>query len=493
MRASLLLLSVATVLSACAVGPNYHTPDIATPASYSGTQLLPSSATASTAELGAWWTQFDDAELNSLIERAMQGNLDLKSAASRIREAREQLIIAGADRLPRINADADVSTAHLSQNSGLSEFTSLFSSAPGNGKQGASNGFTLPGNNITTYTLGFDASWEIDLFGGTRRAIEAARANAEEAVWKERDSEVSVAAEVASDYWLLRSLQRQITVVAEEVKRQEQILSLVQARHQFGFVTEEDVRAQGAQLASVKSTLPDLDAEQAGEIHALGVLVGTSPEALQDELAAPKSLSSPPTTIPVGLPSELLRRRPDVRAAERALAAASARIGIAVADLYPKIHLTGALDLVSLDLRHLLEASSRQSNAAGALSWPIFSAGRGHANIHVAQEKDRQALYAYQKALLDALKDVEDALTRYGDELQKNRALRDELSEAQRAADIAQAQYGAGTINITPVLSAQAGVLQARTQLAQSDGALDRDLASLYKALGGGWHDPSSP
>ncbi len=474
----------AALSGACTVGPNYRPPRPSVPSKFTAGPLVPSAPPGNAPALAAWWEQFHDTRLNTLITQALHGNLDLETAASRVRVAREQLIITGADRFPVINGDAGIDALHLSQNSGLSEFTSLFG---GGSSSGATSGFTLPGLNLTTYSLGFDASWEIDLFGGVRRAMQAAEAQAEQAVWEQRDSEVSIAAEVANDYWLLRSLQAQLAIANDEIDQQRQMLALLQARRRFGFVTDQDVRSQAAQLALATASLPDLDSALQAQIHALGVLVGEPPEALQAQLSAVQSLPPPPPAIPVGLPADLLRRRPDVRAAERALAASSARIGVAVDALYPKISLTGAVDLVSIDLKHLLDIASRQYNVSGALSWPLFQGGRGRANVRIAEEQDQQALYAYQSTILDALRDVEDALTRYGDELKKNRALRDALSNAQAAAEVTRRQFQMGLDNIEPVLAAQGAVLQTRMQLTQSDGALASDLVSLYKALGGGW------
>jgi NodT family efflux transporter outer membrane factor (OMF) lipoprotein len=486
-RLAQLALMGAALPVACTVGPNYRAPEPGVPPQFTAAALLPGGQTTGTPQaLTAWWDQFHDSQLNALIAQALKGNLDLQTAASRVRVARDQLIIADAARLPSVGADADVSALHLSQNSGLSEFTSLFG---GGGGSGSANGLTLPGNNITTYTIGFDASWEIDLFGGVRRSVQAAQAVTEQAVWSQRDSEVSIAAEVANDYWLLRSLQGEIAVANDEVQQQTEMLSLLRARRQFGFVTDQDVRSQAAQLAQAKAALPDLESARQAQIHALGVLAGEAPEAMETQLSAAQALPAAPTQIPVGLPSDLLRRRPDVRAAERALAASSARIGVAVDALYPKLNLTGALDLVSLDLKHLLDIASRQYNATGALNWPLFQGGRGRANVRLAEEQNRQALYAYQSTILVALQEVEDALTRYGGEQKKNAALHDALSEAQAAEQIARRQFQIGLENIGPVLGAEAAVLQARMQLAQSDGALASDLVSLYKALGGGWGD----
>lgn len=485
-------VAASALLASCAVGPDYKTPAVPLPQAFSAASSA-SATQAARGDLSRWWDRFNDPELSSLITRALAGNLDLKSAASRIRAAREREIIAGASGLPQLNADASVNRTRISQNSGISEFANLFGGggAGGGGQggapSGAAGGLGPPGTTFTVYSLGFDASWEIDVFGGVRRSIEQARAASEQAVWAGRDSEVTLAAEVANDYLTLRVLQRQAAIAREEIARQQQTLALIAARRQFGLVTELDVREQQTQLAASQAALPDLHAQIAAQVHALGVLLGEPPEALETELSSAKPLPERPPAVPAGLPSELLRRRPDIRAAERALAGASAAIGVAVSDLYPKLSLTGALDLVSIDLARLLEASSRQSSATGALSWPIIARRQIHANVRIAEERDRQALYTYRATVLRALRDVEDALTRYADEQRKNEALRRELSEAQRAADVALAQYKAGLTDFTPVLTAQGAVLNARQGLAQSDGALDTHLVSLYKALGGGW------
>ncbi|MGH8328055.1 MAG: efflux transporter outer membrane subunit, partial [Steroidobacteraceae bacterium] len=442
---------------------------------------------AATADIGAWWRRFHDPELASLVRRALRGNLDFKSALSRVREARDEEVIAGAARLPRLNADASANRTRISENSGITEFEQFFGGgAGGSGGQGA-GGFGIPGNVIAAYSVGLDASWETDLFGGVRRQIAAAGAEAERSVWSARDSEVMVTAHVASDYLTLRVLQREMVIDREEIARQNRTLALIQARRRFGFVTSLDVSEQQALLAASQATVPDLDAQMRARIHALGALLGENPEALRTELASFKALPARPPAVPIGLPSQLLRRRPDIRAAERELAASSARIGVAVSDLYPKFSLTGALDFVSLDLQHLVDLSSRQSSVTGAISWPIFAGRQIQANIRIAEEKNRQALYAYQEAVIGALKDVEDALTRYRDDRQKDAALRRELAAAQAAEKVALAQYKAGLVNLTPVLSTQGSVLSTRDALAQSDGALDRDVVTLYEALGGGW------
>jgi NodT family efflux transporter outer membrane factor (OMF) lipoprotein len=499
-KRTVMVVAMTIALSGCMVGPDYRRPEIDTPADYSGTKQLSEMAASETAELDDWWAQFHDRELDSLIDRAMRGNLDLQTAVSRIREAREQTIVAGAAALPSVNADADVNRTRLSQNGGLSQIAGQFAGAGGNGQGGAQAGggqsggagIGVPGSAFTTYTLGFDASWEIDVFGGVRRAVEAAQARAEQALWESRDSAVSVSAEVASDYFTLRSVQRQIALSREQIERQRQTLALVEARYKYGFVTELDVHQQRTQLGAVEASLPALEAQTAAQIHALAALLGEQPDALQAELAPTAARQSVATPLPVGLPSELLRRRPDIRAAERALAASNAEIGAAVADLFPKFTLSGMFEFVSLDLRNLLDSASRQHSATAAITWPIFSGNRIRANIQIREEQNKQALYAYRKAVIRALQDVEDALSRYANERKRNGILRDTLVEAQSALDVARSQYVAGVVDLTPVLAAQATVLDTQNQLAQSDASLDRDLVSLYKGLGGGWQDSGS-
>jgi NodT family efflux transporter outer membrane factor (OMF) lipoprotein len=469
--------------SSCAVGPDYTPPKIATPAAFDAVPV-PEDGAAPPPDLRTWWDGFHDPVLSALIMRAATGNLDLMSMRSKLRQAREQTIIAGAKGLPQISADGNATHSHESQNSGLSELSTLFGGGSGSG-----GGFALPGDSITTYTVGFDASWEIDVFGGVRRGVEQAEDEAAAAAWNATDSEVSLSAEVAADYLSLRILQRQIALAGDSIERQGRLLALVEARRSFGLVTDLDVQEQRAQLASAEAAVPDLEANAVGQIHALGVLLGETPEALTAELTPPKALPALPPVVPVGLPSDLLRRRPDIRAAERSLAASNAAIGVATADLYPKFDLTGMFDFVSLDLRHLLSLSSRQYTATGAISWPIFEGGRINANIRATGEQNLQALYAYQKTVLGALRDVEDALTRYADERKKNQALHETLARATAALAIAQGQYAAGLTDFTPVLNAEGSVLADETQGAESDGTLDRDLVSLYKALGGGWDE----
>jgi NodT family efflux transporter outer membrane factor (OMF) lipoprotein len=481
----------AAALAACTVGPNYHTPETPTPPAYSEQAA---GVTGATPDLTAWWGQFNDPTLTSLVTRAMAGNLDIATAVSKIREARQQEVIAGAAGLPQLGATANVNNTHLSRNAGFSQLAGAFGGGQSSGgSQGGSTsgtqGIGLPGTDFSTYSAGFDASWEFDLFGGTRRSVEAARGRAEAQAWSLRDTEVSVAGETAVDYLSLRSLQRQIAVAQGEAQRQQQLLELVASRRAAGFATELDVSQQRTSLSGAQAQIPGLEAQARGEIHALGVLLGQPPEALSAELTPPAALPPPPPAVPVGLPSELLRRRPDIRAAERNLAAATADVGVATADLYPKITLTGSADLISTSLSTLVSANSLQTAATAALVQTIFNGGKTRANIHATEERRKQAYYAYEKTVLGALKDVEDALARYGAEQQRNARLHAQVAAANTAYQLAGDRYGVGLSDFINVLTAEGAVLAAETQLAQSDGQLDQDLVSLYKALGGGWSE----
>jgi outer membrane protein, multidrug efflux system len=320
-----------------------------------------------------------------------------------------------------------------------------------------------------------------------RRSVEAATDQAIAAVWSERDTRVTLAGQVADTYLGLRSLQQQLAVAEAERARQQELLAMIQARARAGFTTELDVAQQQTLVDSSAAPLPGLAAEIRARIHALGVLVGDAPDALAGELAAPAALPPVPPQIPVGLPSDLLRRRPDLRAAERQLAAATAEIGAATAELYPSISLTGAFSFVSTALKNLLSLSSRQYSGDAALRWPLLDGGRIRANIAVTKEQRAQAALTYRKTVLAALRDVEDALGFYAGEQQRNRALRRARDSGRSAVAVTQRQYQAGLADFSNVLNAQAALLNAENQLAQSDGAIDHDLVVLYEALGGGW------
>jgi NodT family efflux transporter outer membrane factor (OMF) lipoprotein len=441
------------------------------PDSYSEPQV------AGQAQLDHWWTGFGDAELSGLVEQALKQNLDLEMAAARIREARAQEGVAGAGASPQVAAEASVTRQRISENA--------IPVPPGSGSGGGGS-IGLPGTEFTSWRAGFDASWELDLFGRNRREREAASARTGAAVWNRRDTEVTVAAEVTSAYLRLRTLQQRIANAQQEVARQERFERLVGARVRGGLVTGQDLEQQRSELSAAASAIPALQARSKVEVHALGVLTGQPPGTLARQLAVTGTLP-PSLSIPAGLPSDLLRRRPDIRAAERNLAAATADIGVATADLYPRISLTAAPALVSTALGSLLEWGSRSFSAGAALDWPIFDGGRRRANVEVRNARQEQAMIAYRKVVLTALQDVEDALGRIDGDRRQLALLQQAQGMAARAEDIARTRYRGGLVNLTDVLQAQQRRLSLEDQVIETRGTLARDTVALVKALGGGW------
>jgi NodT family efflux transporter outer membrane factor (OMF) lipoprotein len=412
-----------------------------------------------------------------LVNRALAQNLDVEMAAARIREARARERVAGAAASPRVDAQGSVTRQRISENA--------IPAPPGAGGSGNS-GFGLPGQEFTTWRVGFDASWEFDLFGRTRRSVEAARARTGATIWSRRDVQVSVAAEVVRTYLALRTLQQRIANAEAELERQQRFERLVAARARGGLVTGQDLAQQGSERSAAASAIPVLNAEADAQTHALGVLTGETPEALIAQLSQSQALHSAPI-VPVGLPSDLLRRRPDIRAAERQLAASTADIGVAVADLYPRFSLTAAPALVSTALASLLEWGSRSFSVSGAVDWPIFNGGRTRANIAVANARQSQALIAYRKTVLTALQDVEDSLSRTDGDRSQLAKLEAALASAQRAEDLAGTRYRGGLVTLSDVLVARGRRLSLENQVIQAKGALARDTVALFKALGGGW------
>ena len=380
MKPRSLLLCLA-LTSCTTVGPDYQKPSVAVP---NGFAEGPKTSPPRDSDLASWWKAFGDSQLSALIDLAVSQNLDVQAAAARIREARALEREAGAHALPEVNADASYARQRISENA--IPLPPIGSGSPGAG------GFALPGAEFNTFRVGFDASWELDLFGGTKRAIEAANARTGAAVWNRRDAQVSVAAEVANTYLSLRVAQQELANARAELERQQRFEHLVGARARGGLVTGQDLAQQSSERAAAAAAVPVLEAEAKAEIHALGVLVGTTPEALASQLSNPKAIPIAPS-IPAGLPSDLLRRRPDIRSAERNLAASTADIGVATADLYPRISLTATPALISTALATLLSWGSRNYSAGPSLAWPLFDGGKRRATVDVRNAQHlRQAV-----------------------------------------------------------------------------------------------------
>jgi NodT family efflux transporter outer membrane factor (OMF) lipoprotein len=463
---------VAAFVTACkTVGPDYTAPEAPLPPAYAE-----AGAAGRQPDLSRWWRGFDDPLMTRLIETTLAQNLDLAQAASRIREARRQETVAGAGDAPQVSAQAQASRNRISENA--------IPIPPGSGTPGGL--FGLPGSEFDTFRAGLDASWEIDLFGGTRRAVEAAKARTGAAEWTARDLQVSLAAEVATDYVELRALQRRESVARRDLERQAGLLSIATSRADTGFTSRLDAEQQASLKQVTAAKIPALQARQKALIHALGVLTGEAPGTLLETLSKPAPIptAAPP---PPGLPSELLRRRPDIRAAERRAAAASADIGVATAELYPRFSLTAQPAFVSTELSSLLDWGSRSYSIGAGLIWPLFNGGRIKAQVGAAGERQTQAVLAWRQSVLVALRDVEDALARYAADSARVVELTRAASAAQAAASITGDRYRGAVADYTPVLTAEGQLNASEDALAQAEQARAQAVVALIKALGGGW------
>lgn len=448
------------LLSGCAVGPDYERPRTKAPEQWG------ESADTAPADLSAWWTVFKDETLNRLVERAVKANHDLRIAAGRVAESRaEQGVVLGA-LLPEIDADASHSHSRQSPNAQPFALTHVYQSR---------------------YHVGFDASWEIDLFGGVQRAYEAASADHESWIENRRAVLVTLLGEVARNYVAYRGSQLNRSVLRQNAATARETAEIARARLAAGVATTLDVARAEAQLASAEAALPPAEVLLKQFSHRLSVLTGEPPGALARELAADGPIPSASERVIIGLPSDLLLRRPDVRQAERRLASQTARIGVAVSELYPKISLTGAFGLDSLGSADLLKWQSRAWSLGPSIRWPIFAAGRLRAQIAVEDARKEQLLAAYEKSVLTALEDVENALVQYLREQERLKSLIEAATADRRAIVLADDLYRKGLTSFLDVLDAQRTFYSTELELGRSKADVALYLVALYKALGGGW------
>ena len=472
-------LALATLLASCAARAPYAAPAVAVPSAFS------TGPAAGALHEADWWRTFNDPELTSLVTRALASNPDVQEAVSRVRQAREQQRIVSGGHGPQINASAQAADTRLSSNALPTSLTNLFT---GNAGQAASGGgLGLPGEAFSVFQLGFDASWELDLFGGQRRANAAAQARTEAAVWSARDAQVVLAAEVADTYQQYRALQRRLAIADETLAAEREALTFAKVRFANGLDMDSNLRRQEREVEQAAAQREDLAAQADGRLHALGFLLGLAPNALAGELSRPRAVAPAMVETPPGLPSELLKRRPDIRSAERRLAAATADVGVATADLFPKVTLTGALQLASRSLSSLLEADSRQDNVSSRISLPLLDRGRLHVAVRLRQAQADEAATAYRKTVFGALRDVEDALTRLDADRRRLERMRAAALSAQDDSDSAAVRYRNGLTAAGDMLGARLTSLAARDAQVQAEAAAAQDEVSLYKALGGGW------
>lgn len=473
LASALLILLVA----GCTVGPDYHARQPSLPAAYLGGPAPAAADPAPAAGLAEWWTVFHDPELADLIARAAGANLDVRFAAARVREARAARGATRADYFPLVDASGGAARSRLSRNSLT-------------GEQLAAQQRPLDHN---FFDGELDMTWELDVFGGTRRAVEAAAATVEAEVESGRAVLVTTLAEVGLDYLDLRGAQRRLAVARENLRAQREILALADDRFHAGLASELDPARAAVEVARTESEIPPLVDEEARARHALAVLLGRPPAEVDAELAAVGPIPAAAPRVPLGLPADLIRQRPDLRGAERELAAATAAVGVATSNLYPKFFLTGGAGLQSLDAGRFARGDSGFWSIGPGVRWPVFNSGRIRDQIRVQDARQEQAALRFEHAVLQALAEVENALTAFGQEQERHRALLAAETASARSFDLAQQRYRGGLVDFLDVLTAQRTLLGAQDASVRSDRDLGRNLIRLFKALGGGWPGPTPP
>jgi multidrug efflux system outer membrane protein len=453
------------ILSGCMVGPDFQRPQTLLPADWAGPAAGSRPVTPAEEELARWWTLFDDATLASLVEKAVQSNLDLKQAEARIRQTRAARGIVAAGIGPTVDATGAYQRSRAA---------------------GGANG-KREGVITDQYQAGFDAGWELDIFGGVRRAIEAADADLQAALETRRDVLVTLTAEVARNYIDLRAFQERITISRQNLAAQKHSAALTRLRFQGGFVGALDVANADAQVATTASQIPLLEASARQSIHSLSVLLGRDPAALLPELSAAAVIPLASPSIPLGVPSDLLRRRPDVRRAEAEIHAATARIGVATADLFPRFTISGSVGLRAGDFSSWFVWASRIWSFGPSASWNLFETGRTRSNIEQQRALQDQSLITYRQTVLTALQEVENALIASAKEEEHRRALREAVSANRKAVDLATTLYAQGHTDFLNVLDAQRSLYASEEALIRSTGSVSTNLVALFKALGGGW------
>ena len=467
--------AVMLLVVGCSVGPNHRQPEITVPAAWNEAQQS-GFDTGPGPTLTDWWTEFNDPLLNSLVERAVQSNLDIRLAEARIRESRALRDATAADAWPRLDTTGSYARSRSSENA--------FSSS-GTSADGGSRSFGDGSRDL--FRAGFDASWEIDVFGGVRRRVEAADANVAASVEERRNALVILLGDVARNYIELRGFQRRLAVARSNLQAQQETLDLTKVRFEAGLSSDFEVAQSEGQVNTTAAQIPALESALKGSVHRLDVLLGQQPGALWTELSNEAPVPALPPQAHVGLPAELLRRRPDIRRAERVLASATAQVGAATADLYPRFSLTGAFGFQSISAGDLITSPSRFWSIGPTILWPVFDAGRIRANIAVRNAQQEQALALYEKTVLTAFEDVENSLVNYAKEQTRYRSLLDAVTANRRAVEMANELYTRGLVDFLNVLLSQRALYATETELALSETVLASNLVALYKALGGGW------
>jgi NodT family efflux transporter outer membrane factor (OMF) lipoprotein len=460
-KAYSLILLVLPILSGClSIGPDYRAPVPEAPAAWSRLEGPADNATAP--DLGRWWHNLGDPLLSDIVRQALDANLDLRNAQARLREARARRAVALAGFFPAVDASGSRSRSQSSRETGSGMTRELYSGS-------------------------LDASWKLDVFGGTRRGFEAAEADFESSLAELHAAQVTVAAEAALSYVEMRALQERLRIARDNLASQTETLQLTQWRAQAGLVDSQDVAQARSNREQTRSQIPLLETSLAETQHSLEILLGKQPGSLRARLDVEAGLPAVPERIAAGIPADTLRQRPDIRAAERALAAETARVGVAEAARYPSFNISGSIGLEALTFRALGGGDAGTSSLLAGITVPIFEAGRLKNQVEIQDAVREQALVAYEKAVLTALQEVENALVSLTRSRERAQALGDATDAARSAADMARLRYGSGLIDFQSVLDTERSVRTIEDSLAsaRADGVLA--LIRLYKAMGGGW------
>jgi NodT family efflux transporter outer membrane factor (OMF) lipoprotein len=457
-----LSLIASLLITGCTVGPDYKAPAPEMPEAF---HASPSADTF--ADLAQWWKTFNDPMLDELVDQAIASNLDMQLAQARIREARAQLIATGASLKPTVDVTGADTLTRTSENA---------------------NGVSTGSRNLMQ--AGVDANWEIDVFGGVRRSIEVSQASYDNIVEQSRNTLVTLLAEVATNYIQLRGYQYELSIIKANVVSQQDTLDIQKTKLKAGITTDLTVAQSEALVQTTSSQIPTLQAQIKQAMHRIAVLLGQAPASLMSQLEVTKPIPLGPPSIPTGVPAQLLRRRPDIRAAERSLAGATAQIGVQTAELYPKFTLNGTIGLSSTQLSNFADNRSLFYSLGPGVSWRVFDGSKIKANIQTAEAQRDQAAISYQQSLLTAMEEVENALVFYDREQARRDMLQRSVDANQRATEHAIKLNDAGLVDFINVLTAKQSLNQAQSAFAQSQTAVSTDLVYLYKVLGGGWELP---
>jgi NodT family efflux transporter outer membrane factor (OMF) lipoprotein len=476
-KAAFLWVGLFFAAGCAAVGPDYKRTDPPVPPSFGSLEKgISKGESADPKLLSSWWKIFNDPVLNDLIEKAVERNLDVRIARARVQQARALRGISESGLFPEGGVSAGYQAYRRTE-------TGSTGQAPGAGA-------AIPGKRQgEAYQVGFDASWEIDIFGGVRREVEAADADLAASEDGMRGALISLQGEVARNYIELRGLQLRVNIAFQEVKSRRENLGLVEARFRAGLVNQLDVTRVKGELSSAEARIPPLENAVLAVLHRLGVLLGQEPMSLVEPLRVARELPEVPPDLPAGLPSELLRRRPDIRRAERELAAATARIGVSTAELFPKFSLTGVYGFQSDRLDRLVRDGSNFWRIGPGIQWPILNLKRILNHIDATKAVREETLARYEKTILLSLEEVENALVLLFQEKERASALGRAVESNSLAVELAVQRYKSGLQSYLSVLDAESALFTAQDQLAQSRQNRAVGLVALYKALGGGWEN----